>query len=295
MEKNERSSGSIGIALVVTVLIGALVSWAGSDNSAYVGAVPVFALCGFLAFSINWLVFIPSSLAKTEHFYDLTGSITYLTVISVALFFTPGLDTRSKLVALMVAVWALRLGTFLFLRIRHDGKDDRFDQIKVKPLRFFFAWTVQGLWVLFTAACALAIITSNVKTPIGIFGVVGIAIWLFGFSIEVVADAQKRAFRRKPENDGKFINVGLWSWSRHPNYFGEIVLWAGVAIIALPVLSGWQWMTLISPLFVFLLLTRLSGIPMLKKKAQARWGDDPAYQAYLKNTSELVPWPPRGT
>ena len=223
MEKNERSRSSTLIALVVTVLLGAAVSWAGSDNGALVGAIPVFALCGLLAFAINWLVFIPSSLAKTEHFYDLTGSITYLTVIGVALLFTQGLDSRSKLVAFMVAIWALRLGAFLFFRIRNDGKDDRFDEIKVKPLRFLFAWTVQGLWVLFTAACALAIITSNVKTPIGVLGVVGIVIWLLGFSIEVLADAQKRAFRRKPENDGKFIDVGLWSWSRHPNYFGEIV------------------------------------------------------------------------
>lgn len=289
----KRNNSTIIVALIITILIGLGVSWAGSDNGARLEAIPVFMLCGILAFAINWLVFIPSSIAKTEHYYDLTGSLTYLTVIGVALYFAPILDQRSKIVAAMVAIWALRLGTFLFLRIRKDGRDDRFDEIKISPLRFLFAWTVQGLWVLFTAACALAIITSNTKLPIGVLGFIGIGVWVFGFLIEVVADAQKRAFKRNPENAGKFIDIGLWSWSRHPNYFGEIVLWCGVAILAIPILTGWQWVTLISPVFVFLLLTRLSGIPTLTEKAQARWGDDPAYKKYLASTSLLIPMPPR--
>ena len=147
--------------------------------------------------------------------------------------------------------------------------------------------------MLVTAACALAIITSGDSTPIGFVGTIGIAIWLFGFVIEVVADAQKRAFRQNPDNRGKFINTGLWSWSRHPNYFGEITLWFGMAVLAIPVLSGLQWLTLISPIFVFLLLTKVSGIPLLAKKSKQRWGDDPDYQAYLKSTSLLVPLPPK--
>jgi steroid 5-alpha reductase family enzyme len=102
-----------------------------------------------------------------------------------------------------------------------------------------------------------------------------------------VADRQKSAFRSDPANAGRFISSGLWAWSRHPNYFGEIVLWVGVALIALPVLSGWQHVTLVSPLFVYLLLTRISGIPPLERRAEEKWGDDPAYRAYVERTPVL--------
>ncbi len=276
-----------------SVSIGALVAWAGSAGGARVGSVPVFALCGLLAFVINWLVFIPSSAARTERYYDLTGSLTYLTVTLVAVALSDDLDARAALAAGMVIVWAARLGTFLFLRIRRQGHDGRFDTIKTDPLRFFATWTIQGLWVLLTAAAALAIITTSVREQLGWVGYAGIVVWLAGFVIEVVADRQKSAFRESPANDGRFITTGLWAWSRHPNYFGEITLWTGVAIMAVPILAGWQWVVLVSPLFVALLLTRGSGVPMLEARADRRWGEDEAYQAYKRSTPVLIPRPPR--
>ena len=261
---------------------------AGSTGSTEVGPVSVFALCGFLAYAINWLVFVPSNLAKTEHYFDLTGSATYVTVVLVAIVLSEDLDTRSFIVGGMVVVWALRLGSFLFRRVRRAGRDGRFDEIKVDPLRFFMTWTLQGLWVLLTLAAALAIITSEDRKPIGWVAIIGIVIWIAGFAIEVIADGQKSAFKSDPANMGRFITTGLWAWSRHPNYFGEIVLWTGVAVMAVPVLSGWRWLMLISPVFVFLLLTRVSGIPMLEARAEERWGDDADFQAYTKNTSTLL-------
>ena len=288
-ESTRRSVVGIGGAVVV----GALVALAGSDGGSMVGGVPVFALCAVLAFVINWLVFIPSNAAKTEKFYDLTGSFTYLTVIIVAVILSDALDVRASIVAVMVVVWALRLGSFLFLRIRRAGSDSRFDEIKVSPLRFFSAWTIQGLWVLLTSAAALATITTTEREALGWLAYAGIAVWVIGFSIEVVADAQKSVFKRESRNEGRFISTGLWAWSRHPNYFGEITLWIGVALIAVPVLSGWQWVTLISPVFVTLLLTRVSGIPMLEAKADERWGDQPEYRQYKATTPVLFPRPPR--
>ena len=281
------------IILLVILLIGSGVSVAGGDNGARYAGVSVFVICGAWAFLINWAAFIPSNAAQTEKFYDLAGSLTYLSVIGLAVGLTPDLSLRAILAALMVVVWALRLGTFLFIRINQDGHDDRFDDIKINPGRFFIAWTIQGLWVLMTAACAIAIITGESDKPLGLIGFIGLGLWLFGFVIEVVADGQKRAFRKEPTNQGKFINTGLWAWSRHPNYFGEITLWLGMAILALPVLSGFQWVTMISPVFVFLLLTKVSGIPTLTKKSKQRWGNDPEYQAYLANTSLLIPMPPK--
>lgn len=280
------------IGITVAVVIGALVALAGSDGSAMVGGVAVFALCGMLAYAINWLVFVPSNIAGTEMYYDLTGSITYVTVTVVALALSGDLDARALIVGAMVLVWALRLGSFLFGRIRKDGKDGRFDEIKTDALRFFMAWTLQGLWVLLTAAAALAIITGTTREPLGVVGIVGIVVWLAGFAIEVTADRQKSAFKEDPTNEGRFIDVGLWAWSRHPNYFGEIVLWTGIAVIAVPVLSGWQWVTLISPVFVTILLTKVSGLPMLEKRADDRWGDEEGYQQYKAQTPVLVPRPP---
>ncbi|MDH3470184.1 MAG: DUF1295 domain-containing protein [Acidimicrobiia bacterium] len=280
------------LGTVAGVAIGVLVVLAGSDGSSTVGSIAVFALCGLLAYVINWVVFVPSSLAKTEHYYDLTGSATYLTVVAVALLFSDELDARALIVGAMVVVWALRLGSFLFRRVRRVGQDARFDRIKADPLRFFMAWTLQGLWVLLTMACALAIITGIEREPIGWVEIAGIVVWVAGFALEVVADRQKSAFKQDPANEGRFITSGLWAWSRHPNYFGEIVLWTGIAVMALPVLSGWRWATLISPVFVVLLLTRGSGIPILEARAEKRWGNEAEFQEYIRNTPVLVPRPP---
>ena len=282
---------ALGIA--VGVVMGVLVAFAGSDGSTTVGAITVFGLCAVLAYLINWLIFVPSAMAQTERYFDLTGSITYLTVTIVALALSDGIDARAAIAGAMVAIWAIRLGTFLFRRVRRDGRDGRFDEIKIDPLRFFMTWTLQGLWVLLTIACALAIMTSLEQRPLGWVAFIGIGLWIVGFAVEVVADRQKSVFKRNDANQGAFIASGLWAWSRHPNYFGEIVLWIGMAVLALPILSGWRWVVLISPVFVVLLLTRVSGIPMLEARAKERWGDDPAFVAYTENTSVLIPRPPR--
>lgn len=288
---SKQQSALAGIA--VAVVIGVLVALAGSDGSSEVGSFPVFALCAILAFAVNWAAFVPSNAAKTEHYYDLTGSITYLSVTAVAVLLSDDLDARAVVVAVLVAVWALRLGSFLFRRVKRDGRDGRFDTIKVDPVRFLMAWTVQALWVLLTMSCALAVITAQERQGFDALAVVGLVVWLVGFTIEVVADRQKSAFKRDPDNAGRFISSGLWSWSRHPNYFGEIVLWVGVAVMALPVLSGWRWVTLISPVFVVVLLTRVSGIPLLEARAEKRWGDEQAYREYVRDTPVLIVRPPK--
>jgi len=281
------------VFILIAVALGLAVALAGGQGAANLAGIPVFVWCAILAFAINWIAFVPANAKQTEQFYDLTGCISYVSVIAFALIFSGALDTRAVLAAIMVLVWAIRLGSFLVIRIRQDGKDDRFDKIKINPPRFLVAWTLQGLWVILTAACALAIITSKYSTPIGLLGTVGLLVWIVGFLIEVIADAQKRAFRRNKDNTDNFINTGLWAWSRHPNYFGEITLWIGMALFALPILSGWQYLTLISPVFVYLLLAKISGIPMLRAKSDARWGEQADYQAYIRNTSLLLPLPPK--
>jgi steroid 5-alpha reductase family enzyme len=277
------------IAFPILILIGLLVAWAGSQGGVSIAGVPLFALSVGLAFLIQWLAFIPAYLLQTEKFFDLTGSLTYIFVITIAVLFSPGADARSILLWALVVIWAIRLGTFLFGRIKKAGKDDRFDEIKPSFIRFLNVWTIQGLWVTFTMAAALIAITTTIRKELDVFAVVGFLVWAFGFTVEVVADTQKSRFSANPENKGKFIQTGLWSRSRHPNYFGEIVLWVGVAIIALPVLQGWQWVAMISPVFVTLLITRVSGVPLLENKADKKWGGQEDYEAYKKNTPVLIP------
>ncbi len=291
MDQSEKRSF---LAIPVIVLVAILIAFAGSQGGYKALGIPVFALGVAIAFLVQWIAFIPAFIKQTETFFDLTGSITYLTVIWVAVFLRDVADDRSFLLAGLVSIWALRLGTFLFRRIRAAGSDERFDDIKLSFPRFLTAWTLQGLWVSLTLAAALATITAARQIELGIYALIGSLVWLLGFGIEAIADWQKNQFRAKPENTGKFIHTGLWAWSRHPNYFGEITLWIGIAIIALPVLQGWQWLTLISPLFVILLLTRVSGIPMLEKRADEKWGNDPAYQDYKASTPNLIPRPPSG-
>lgn len=280
------------LVVIFCAALGLGVAWAGGQGGAEFGPVSVMLVCGAIAFAVNWLAFIPANIFQTEKYYDLTGSLTYLSAVGFAAYFSQPLDLRGTIVAIMVAVWAVRLGSFLYARIKKDGKDRRFDKIKTAPMRFLMTWTLQGLWVILTAACALAVITSNANVPLGLFAYVGGALWLVGFVIEVMADEQKKAFRADPANNGKFISTGVWAWSRHPNYFGEIVLWLGIALMAVPVLSGVQWAVMISPIFVFLLLTRVSGVPKLEHHANKTWGEDPAYQAYKANTPVLMMKPP---
>jgi steroid 5-alpha reductase family enzyme len=279
------------LAIPIIVLVGLGVAWAGSQGGASIGGIPVFALAVALAFLIQWLAFIAAYLLRSESFFDLTGSLTYISVTAIAVLLSPAVDGRVLLLLALVVIWAVRLGTFLFRRIRKAGKDARFDEIKTSFFRFLLTWTLQGLWVTLTLAAALAAITTTTRKELGLFALVGFVVWAIGFGFEVVADAQKSRFRANPANKGKFIHTGLWAWSRHPNYFGEIVLWIGVAIIALPVLQGWQWVTLISPVFVALLLTRISGVPMLEKRADEKWGGQADYEAYKERTPVLVPRP----
>ncbi|MCB1683653.1 MAG: DUF1295 domain-containing protein [Pseudomonadales bacterium] len=281
----------IAVQILIILLVGAGLTVAGSQGGAVYGALPVFAICAVLAFAIQWLAFIPAAILKTERFYDLTGSLTYLTVAGVAYALGNG-SGRAVLLGFLVAIWAIRLGTFLALRVHRDGFDRRFNRIKNALGMFFMTWTLQGLWVLFTVSCALAAMTSETVEPLGGWAVVGTLVWLAGFGIEAAADEQKRQFRKDPANQGQFISSGLWAWSRHPNYFGEIALWIGIACIAFPVLQGWQLLTLASPLFVYVLLTRISGINMLERRADKAWGEDAGYEAYKARTPVLVPRPP---
>lgn len=292
-DNRKRANVQAMAATPVAIVVAAAVAMAVSQGGASVFGLPVFACAVALAFLIQWVAFVPAYILKSERFFDITGSLTYITVTSMTVAFSPHIDFRSVLLLVLVVAWATRLGLFLLRRVHKAGKDARFDEIKMSFPRFLMTWTLQGLWVSLTLAAALAAMTSTVRVPFDAFGWIGVGIWCLGFGIEASADAQKSRFRSNPTNRGQFIQTGLWSWSRHPNYFGEILLWIGVAVIAAPILRGWQWVSMISPLFVILLLTRVSGLPLLEARADEKWGGQDAYEAYKRRTSVLILWPPK--
>jgi len=281
------------IGITMSLIFAGSILLAGSQGSLSLQGLPLFAICGAIGFVLHWAIFIPSYAFQTEHYFDLTGSLSYITTVIVAMVLNPSFDIRDLIICAMILVWAVRLGSFLFWRIKKDGQDKRFIVMKTKFTWFLLTWTLGGLWVLVTMAAGLAALTSNTTVELGILGYMGIALWLFGFAVEVIADNQKTQFKKDPNNKDRFITSGLWSWSQHPNYFGEITLWLGLALFTYPVLSGWQLVTLISPIFVYLLLTRLSGIPTLDRLAKEKWGSDSDYAAYVRTTSKLILSPPK--
>ncbi|HWS23568.1 MAG TPA: DUF1295 domain-containing protein [Anaerolineales bacterium] len=276
----------IGLALAITLLIG----WGASVGGVTIGGqIPAALMVFFVAFLIQWIAFIPAFLLKTEKFYDLTGGITFITVIWLAWIMIPSAPLINTIFALMISIWALRLSTFLFSRIHKAGADTRFEEIKKSFFRFLLTWTLQGTWAALSAGPAIAVLTSNKSPNFPLLSWIGIGIWILGIGFEVIADLQKSEFRKNPNNKGKFIQTGLWAKSRHPNYFGEWFLWFGLTISAIPFLQGFQFVTLISPIFVYFLLTKISGVPLLEKQADERWGDQPDYQEYKKRVPEFFP------
>ena len=272
------------ISLVVFLIAISIANATG--NSLVVEAV-------LIAFTIQWIAFIPAYVFQTEKFYDLTGTLTYLSVTWYALYMSSdkftNLNGASIAIVLLISIWAIRLGSFLFSRIHKDGEDKRFRTIKPSATQFFMTWTLQGLWVSLCSMCALTAISSESGVVVNAFYYLGIGLFVYGFYIEVKADNQKSKFRSVPENREKFITTGLWAKSRHPNYFGEIVLWTAIAVISLPSLSGLQYITLISPIFTYVLLVHVSGVRMLEARGQKQWGHLEEYKAYQKSTPMLFP------
>ena len=249
--------------------------------------LPLVTNLVLLIFSIQWIFFIPAFILQTEKFFDLTGSITYLTTIFVTLYMTESNNLSDFIIVGCVALWAIRLGSFLFFRIQKAGEDRRFREIKTNFTRFLMTWTLQGMWVSMCLLCVLTALSSNSGILINYFFFIGLSIFIIGFSIEIIADQQKTVFRKDPSNKDKFISLGLWAYSRHPNYLGEILLWSGIAIMSISSLEGLQYITLISPLFVYILLVYISGIRILENQGLKKWGHLNSYRNYLKNTPRL--------
>ena len=268
-------------------LLGSLIAFYIPVQIAYLTGSETVLKAVILAFIIQWVCFVPAYLLQTEKFYDLTGSITYLTLVLFSVFSTSSLGYASVIVCACVSVWAIRLGSFLFFRIKKDGEDKRFRTIKPNFTRFFMTWTLQGTWVTMCLLCVITALSSAGGLIEGGGFYVGLIVFIVGFALEIRADMQKTKFRKDPNNKNNFISSGLWAKSRHPNYLGELTLWVGIAIMSLQSLEGLQYITLISPLFVYVLLVYISGVRMLEDQGKKKWGHLEEYNNYINKTPQL--------
>jgi len=263
-----------------------------SFNSIELSGVNLVGHLLVMIFVIQWIAYVPAFIFKTEKFYDLTGSITYISAIAFALYSTndsQSLDLGSLIIGAAIIIWAVRLGSFLFIRVNKDKKDGRFDSIKTSFSQFFMTWTLQGMWVFICSSAALIAIANPSGVVINSIFVFGLVLFILGFVVEVIADNQKSAFRSIPENKDAFINEGLWARSRHPNYFGEITLWTGITVMGISTFEGMNYLALFSPIFTYLLLNYVSGVRMVEYRGNKKWGHLDDYNAYIKNTPKLIP------
>jgi len=277
------------IAITAFLICIVLINIAGQNIEIEIRGMNAFTFILIIAVLLQVFFFLPSFILKTEKYYDLVGSLTYITTISLAYFSVENKTMIDSIIYFYVMVWASRLGIYLFRRVRNDGKDVRFEKAKRHFFWFLQYWMGQALWVSLTACAAIIAILSPEEDTLPVLAIVGMVLWISGFTIESISDYQKRVFRKENNPSESFIHTGFWARSRHPNYFGEITLWTGIAVIALNTLNGIEYVTLISPVFVYILLTRMSGVNLLERIADERYGHLEEYQRYKRNTPVLVP------
>ncbi|XP_024022162.1 uncharacterized protein LOC21400387 isoform X1 [Morus notabilis] len=240
----------------------------------------------------QFLFFIITALLKIDKLTDFAGSTNFIVLAILTLVVKGSWHFRQVVLSSLVIIWGLRLGLFLLLRILQWGEDRRFDEMRGNLGRLAVFWISQAVWV-WTVSLPVTVVNASDRNPsLHAADIVGWIIWIIGFAIEAIADQQKLSFKNSPENRGKWCNVGLWKYTRHPNYFGEIFLWWGIFVAATPILDGAEWLVIFGPIFLTLLLLFISGLPLLEESADKKYGNVAAYRIYKRTTSPLIPLPP---
>lgn len=249
----------------------------------------LFAQTLLIALTLNIALFLIAFTRKTDKLTDFAYGMSFIAIAVFCLWRADKQPLSSYLLLWLILLWGARLSIYLVYRIRTIKRDKRFDGMRESFRRFAQFWIAQAIsaWViLIPAIYFFSHPTSSVKPLM----LVGMAIWLVGFYFESVGDMQKFEFINNPKNKGKWIDQGLWKRSRHPNYFGEITMWFGIYVFCLPAMSTTAALVgAASPLWIFILLRFISGVPLLEKKANERWGKNPAYKKYRDSTPLLLP------
>ncbi|XP_035824014.1 uncharacterized isoform X2 [Zea mays] len=244
------------------------------------------ALTAIVTVGYQLLFFIITALLRFDKVTDFAGSTNFIIIAILTLALKGAWHFRQIVLTVLVTIWGLRLGLFLLMRILQWGEDRRFDKMRDNLGKLAVFWIFQAVWV-WSVSLPVTVVNASDRNPsIEARDIIGWIIWLVGICVEATADQQKLVFKNSPSNRGKWCNAGLWKYSRHPNYFGEIFLWWGVFVASTPVISDAEWLVILGPIFLTLLLLFVSGIPLLESSADKRYGRLEEYRAY-KNTTRL--------
>ena len=268
----------------------ALLSLAWLTGGSDTNTQTILIQCTFLTLMIHWIIGAISVALQTEKVFDITGTIAVWCMIAFINNQTNTTAERGLILSSCCLLWTTRLGLFLLIRIHKHKKDRRFDQLKTNKYNFFNTWQLSATWTLITLLSALTAISSPQNAPMTTVDYSILSMWSLAFVTEAIADRQKMPFKTQKQNT-PFIQTGLWKYSRHPNYLAEITMWICIAGLAYPNLFGSLYISLISPIFVGVLLTRVSGINLLEEASDKKYGHLKSYQRYKKNTPRLIPNP----
>lgn len=250
-----------------------------------------FVLAFLIIFLIQIIFFAFAAYFKTDKVTDLSYGLSFVATVAILFFVNKTYFIWQIILFLMIAVWGIRLSGFLFIRVLKLKKDYRFDGIRENTIRFARFWSLQAvsIWlILLPAIVAL----STIKNPqLDLIAYLGIFVWFFGFIIETIADYQKYQYKNLENKPQEWISEGLWKYSRHPNYFGEMLVWWGIFIFVIPILNSWLWFTILGPFYITFILLFVTGIPPLEKKYAEKYADNKDYLLYKNRTSILIPFP----
>jgi steroid 5-alpha reductase family enzyme len=238
------------------------------------------------------LIYVIALFKKDNSIVDIAWGLGFVFIALLTFFLEKGFTFRHTLVTILVLIWGFRLAVHIFIRNRGRGEDFRYAQWRREwgkgfLLRSFFQiFMLQGL-LLLVIVSPVMLVNSSKEAGTSLLDLFGLILWLFGFFFEAGGDYQLSRFKKDPQNKGKIMSSGLWKYTRHPNYFGEAVMWWGVFLIALSIPYGWT--AIISPLLITFLLLRVSGVTMLEK----RYAGNKEFEAYAKRTNAFFPWFPK--
>ena len=276
------------ISFLIILLVIIFLTYILSIDTLSINEIPIVYLFTSSILILNSTFFLHSYIYKTDIFFDLVGSLSFLSIGVISLLLIPNIDANQILVFFLLLFWSLRLGPFLFIRRLGANNDERLEEFFKSPISLYFLWSMNSLWVFFTSLSMIIIFSSPNENEFGLIQWLGLIVWVTGYVIEVISDSQKTKFNKF--NKGKFINIGLWKYIRHPNYLGEIIIWVGIFIISLNYIhSLTSFLSILSPIFVFLLLRFITGVPQLEARGKEKWGHLDEYNSYKEKTGLLFP------
>lgn len=249
----------------------------------------LFLFSGAIILGLMTLLWLISLILENASIVDSFWGIGFIIIAWTAYSLSTGYLPRNNLICTMTTLWGMRMALHIGIRNWGKAEDFRYAAWRVQNrsrwwwISFFKVFLLQGFLMWIISVPIIAAQTSSFPAILTPLDMLGASFWAFGFLFESIADWQLTSFKRNTSNKGKLLTGGLWKYSRHPNYFGEAVVWWGMYVVAL---AAGQWWTIFSPLLMTWLLLRISGVAILERTMKVK----PGYEEYMRRTSAFIPW-----